>query len=173
MKIIKTPIKDLILIKNKKFDDKRGYFREVLVEKLIKKRFIFNVISYSKKNVVRGLHFQIGKPQGKFISVMKGKIIDVAVDLRKNSKTYGKHFKAILSDKNCTSVYIPEGFAHGFAGLEKENLVIYSCTNYRHKKSEQTILWNDNDLKINWGIKKPILSKKDKYAQTLKQFLNK
>ena len=173
MKIIKTPIKDLILIKNKKFDDKRGYFREVLVEKLIKKRFIFNVISYSKKNVVRGLHFQIGKPQGKFISVMKGKIIDVAVDLRKNSKTYGKHFKAILSDKNCTSVYIPEGFAHGFAGLEKENLVIYSCTNYRNKNSEIGIKFNDKSLNIKWPTNKPIISLKDKYNLSLSEFLNK
>ena len=131
MKIIKTFIKDLLVIEGKIHKDSRGYFREVLVEKFLKKKFIFNVVSKSKKNVIRGLHYQMKKPQGKFISVMKGKIIDVAVDLRKNSKTYGKHFKIILSENNGKSVYIPKGFAHGFGGLEKENLVIYSCTNYR------------------------------------------
>tara|TARA_B100001063_G_scaffold210286_1_gene207817 strand:- start:1125 stop:1646 length:522 start_codon:yes stop_codon:yes gene_type:complete len=170
MKILKTPIKDLIIIKNKRFDDSRGYFRELLIEKKINKRFCFHVISASKKNVIRGLHFQIQKPQGKFISVLKGKIIDVALDLRKNSKTFGKHFKIILSDKNCTSVYIPEGFAHGFGGLGKENIIAYSCTNYRFKKGERGLLWNDKDLKINWGIKKPILSTKDKVNLTFKEF---
>ena len=109
MKILKTPLKDLLVIQNKRFDDNRGYFRELLIEKKIKKKFCFNVVSVSKKNVIRGLHFQIKKPQGKFISVIKGKIIDVAVDLRKNSKTFGKHFKIILSAQNCTSIFIPEG----------------------------------------------------------------
>ncbi len=162
MKIIKTFIKDLLVIEGKIHKDNRGYFREVLLEKYLKKRFIFNVVSKSKKNVIRGLHYQIKKPQGKFISVMKGKIIDVAVDLRKNSKTYGKHFKIILSENNGKSVYIPKGFAHGFGGLEKENLVIYSCNNYRFKSGERGILWNDPELKIKWGIKNPILSVKDK-----------
>ena len=170
MKIIKTPIKGLIIITNKKFVDNRGYFREVLLEKIIKKKFIFNVVSHSKKNVIRGLHFQEKKPQGKFISVIKGKIIDVVVDLRKNSKTYGKHFKIILSERNCTSVYIPGGFAHGFGGLEKENIVIYSCTSYRYKKGERGILWNDKVLRINWGIKKPILSSKDKKNINFKDY---
>ena len=170
MKIIKTPIKGLIVITNKKFVDSRGYFREVLLEKIIKKKFIFNVVSHSKKNVIRGLHFQKKKPQGKFISVIKGKIIDVVVDLRKNSKTYGRHFKIILSERNCTSVYIPGGFAHGFGGLEKENIVIYSCTNYRYKKGERGILWNDKVLKIHWGIKKPILSLKDKKNINFKDY---
>tara|TARA_Y100000310_G_C20510060_1_gene728380 strand:- start:242 stop:757 length:516 start_codon:yes stop_codon:yes gene_type:complete len=170
MKIIKTFIKGLIVITNKKFVDNRGYFREVLLEKIIKKKFIFNVVSHSKKNVIRGIHFQEKKPQGKFISVIKGKIIDVAVDLRKNSKTYGKHFKIILSERNCTSVYIPTGFAHGFGGLEKENIVIYSCTSYRYKKGERGILWNDKVLRINWGIKKPILSLKDKKNINFKDY---
>ena len=116
------------------------------------------------------MHFQVKKPQGKFILVIKGKIIDVALDLRKNSKTFGKHFKTILSDKNCTSVYIPEGFAHGFGGLDKENIIAYSCTNYRFEKSERGLLWNDKDLKINWGIKNPILSAKDKVNLTFKEF---
>ena len=167
MKIVKTPFKDLIVIRNKRYDDSRGYFRELLIEKKINKKFCFNVISASKKNVIRGLHFQIQKPQGKFISVIKGKIIDVALDLRRNSKTFGKHFKVILSDKNCTSVYIPEGFAHGFGGLDKENIIAYSCTNYRFKRG---LLWNDKDLKIKWGIKNPILSSKDKVNLTFKEF---
>ena len=108
MKILKTPIKGLLVFKSKKFDDSRGYFREVLLEKIVNKKFKFNVVSMSKKNVIRGLHFQKVRPQAKFISVIKGKIVDVAVDIRKNSKTYGKHFKIILSAKNCTSLFIPD-----------------------------------------------------------------
>ena len=118
-------------------------------------------MSSSKKNIIRGLHYQSKDPQGKFISVVKGKIFDVAVDLRKNSKTFGKHFKTILSDKNETSIYIPQGFAHGFATLDKENIVVYSCSNYRNKKSERGIIWNDKKLNIKWPILKPIISKKD------------
>ena len=113
MKIIKNKFKGLMIIENEKFTDSRGYFREILVEKKLKHRFPFNVISSSKKNVIRGLHYQVIKPQGKFISVIKGKILDVALDLRKNSKTFGKFFEIILSEKNCKSIYIPEGFAHG------------------------------------------------------------
>ncbi|OUX32558.1 MAG: dTDP-4-dehydrorhamnose 3,5-epimerase [Pelagibacteraceae bacterium TMED268] len=170
MKIIKTQIKGLLVFKGEKFNDNRGYFREVLIEKTVKRKFKFNVVSMSKKNVIRGLHLQEREPQAKFISVVKGKIIDVAVDIRKNSRTYGKHFKIVLSDKNCTSLYIPEGFAHGFGGLEKENIVVYSCTNYRHKKGERGIRWNDKNLKINWKIKKPIISSKDKKNIPFEQF---
>ena len=162
MKILKTKFKDLIVIANKKFHDDRGYFREILVEKKIKKKFIFNVMSVSKKNVIRGLHYQKENSQGKFVSVIKGKILDVAVDLRKNSKTYGKHYKIILSEQNCKSIYIPVGFAHGFASLDPINTVLYSCTQYRNKNSEHGILWNDKILKINWKVKKPIISKKDR-----------
>ena len=162
MKIIKTKIKDLLVFESINFYDYRGYFREVLIEKLIKKKFKFTVISSSKKNVLRGLHMQRKFPQGKYISVIKGKILDVVVDCRKNSKTFGKHFKIIISDKNSKSIYVPPGFIHGFVGLEKENIVLYSCTNYRNKNSELGVIWNDKNLKINWGIKKPILSSKDK-----------
>ena len=162
MKILKTKFKDLLVIKNKNYIDSRGYFREILVEKEIKKRFPFNVVSVSKKNVIRGLHFQKKNSQGKFVSVIKGKILDVVVDLRKKSKTFGKHYKIILSEKNCISVYVPKGFAHGFASLDKTNIVLYSCTQYRNKNSEHGILWNDKSLKIKWNIKKPILSEKDK-----------
>ena len=162
MKIIKTKIKDLLVFESINFYDNRGYFREVLLEKLIKKRFKFTVISSSKKNVLRGLHMQKKFPQGKYISVIKGKILDVVVDCRKKSKTFGKHFKIIISEKNSKSIYVPPGFIHGFVGLEKENIVLYSCTNYRNKQSELGVKWNDKNLNINWGIKKPILSKKDK-----------
>ena len=162
MKIVKTKFKDLLIIENHKYLDDRGEFREILLEKNIKIKFPFNVISKSKKNVIRGLHYQLKKPQGKFISVIKGEILDVALDLRKNSKTYGKYYKVLLSEKNCKSIYIPEGFAHGFSCLGNENIVIYSCTNYRNASGERGILWNDETLKINWRIKKPIVSEKDK-----------
>ena len=162
MKIIKTRFKDFLIFKSKNFYDIRGYFREVLIEKLIKKKFKFIVVSKSKKNVLRGLHMQKKFQQGKYISVVKGKILDVVVDCRKKSKTFGKHFKIIISEKNSKSIYVPPGFIHGFLGLEKENIVVYSCTEYRNKESELGVKWNDKDLKINWSIKKPILSIKDK-----------
>lgn len=161
MKIHKTKFKNLLVFKSKNFFDNRGYFRELALEKKIKKKLIFTVMSKSKKNVLRGLHMQKRLKQGKYISCLKGEILDVVVDCRKKSKTFGKHFKIILSEKNCKSIYIPPGFLHGFLGLGKENIVIYGCTNYRDQKSEIGISWNDKDLKINWKIKSPILSKKD------------
>ena len=94
--------------------------------------------------------------------MIKGSILDVVVDCRKNSKTFGKHYKIIISEKNAKSIYVPPGFIHGFVGLKKENLVLYSCTNYRDKNSELGVIWNDKDLKINWGVKNPILSSKDR-----------
>ena len=171
--MIKTKFDGLILIKNKKFNDSRGYFKELIVEKNIKVKFPFHVMSFSKRNVIRGLHIQTKNPQGKFITVIKGKIFDVAVDLRKNSKTYGKYYSKILSEKNSLSVYIPPGFAHGFCTLDKENFIIYSCTQYRNAKSEIGIKYNDQDLNIKWPIKKPILSIKDKKNYSLKEFYNK
>jgi len=162
MKIKKTKFKDLLVFESKNFFDNRGHFRELAIEKLIKKKLIFTVISKSKKNVLRGLHMQKKFQQGKYISVVKGKILDVVVDCRKKSKTFGKHFKIIISEKNSKSIYVPPGFIHGFLGLEKENIVVYSCTEYRNKKSEIGVKWNDKDLKINWNIKNPILSSKDK-----------
>ena len=166
----KTKFKDLIVIENKSFKDNRGYFKELLKENKIKKNFLFSVMSYSKKNVIRGLHLQKKKSQGKFVTVIKGKVYDVALDLRKKSKTYGKHFSIILSEKNSKSIYIPPGFAHGFCGLEKENYIIYNCTNYRHKKSEVGIKYNDKKLNIKWPVKKPILSNKDKKNLTFIEF---
>ena len=162
MKIIKTKLKDLFILKGKIFYDQRGFLREAYKKKIIKKNLIFAIISKSKKNVLRGLHMQKKSPQDKYILVLKGKILDVVVDARKNSKTYGKHYKLILSEKNGKSFFIPKGFLHGFLGIEKENIVLYGCTNYRHKESEITVNWNDRKLKIKWPLKKPILSKKDK-----------
>ena len=169
MKILKTKFKNLLVFKSKNFFDNRGHFRELALEKKIKKKLIFTVMSKSKKNVLRGLHMQKKLKQGKYISCLKGEILDVVVDCRKKSKTFGKHFKIILSEKNCKSIYIPPGFLHGFLGLGKENIVIYGCTNYRDQKSEIGVIWNDKDLKINWNIKSPILSKKDKQNPKFKE----
>jgi len=162
MKKIKTKFKDLIIFQSQNHSDHRGFFRELFLEKQVKSKLKFFVVSKSKKNVLRGLHFQLKNPQGKYLSVLKGKIFDVAVDCRPKSKTFGKYFKILLSDKNCKSIYIPPGFAHGFLGINKENIVMYGCTNYRDKNSESGIIWNDDKLKIKWPVKRPVLSSKDK-----------
>ena len=171
MKIINKKLKNLFLIKHNVFNDKRGYFKEIIRENKINTKFPFVVMSYSKKNVVRGLHLQTKKSQGKFVSVIKGRVFDVAVDLRKKSKTFGKHFSCILSEANASSIYIPPGFAHGFQALEKDNYVIYSCSRYRDKNSEISINCNDKDLNIKWPINKKILSKKDKNAMSFNEYL--
>tara|TARA_B100002019_G_C21150192_1_gene537834 strand:- start:100 stop:624 length:525 start_codon:yes stop_codon:yes gene_type:complete len=171
--IKKTKFKDLLLIKNKSYFDKRGYFKEIIRENELNLRFPFKVMSFSKKNVVRGLHLQSKNSQGKYVTVVKGKVFDVVVDLRKNSKTYGKNFTSILSEKNSTSIYVPPGFAHGFCGLSKENYVIYSCTKYRDRNNEVGIMYNDIDLKIKWPVKKPIISDKDKKNLSFKEFKKK
>ena len=172
MEKIKTEFKDLYVFKSKRFKDNRGYFREMFIQSKLKSKIVFYVTSTSKKNVIRGLHFQLKKPQGKFLSVLKGKIYDVALDCRKNSKTFGKYYKIYLSEKNATSIYIPPGFAHGFLGIEKENIVMYGCTNYRHKKSEEGIKWNDKNINIKWPIKKPILSNKDRNNKSFKFYFS-
>ena len=171
MKIINKKLKNLFLIKHNVFKDKRGYFKEIIRENKINTKFPFVVMSYSEKNVVRGLHLQTKKSQGKFVSVIKGRVFDVAVDLRKKSKTFGKHFSCILSEANATSIYIPPGFAHGFQALEKDNYVVYSCSRYRDKNSEISINCYDKDLNIKWPINKKILSKKDKSAMSFNEYL--
>ena len=171
--IKKTKFKDLILVNNKSFKDSRGYFKELLLEKNLKKKFPFLVMSFSKKNVIRGLHLQTKNSQGKFVSVIKGKIFDVVVDLRKKSKTFGKSMSVILSENNSKSIFIPPGFAHGFCALSKENYIVYSCTNYRNKRYEIGIKYNDKDLKINWPIKNPIISNKDRNNFSFKEFKDK
>ena len=172
MKSIKN-FKNLRVVNNMSFKDKRGYFKELLIEKKIKKKFPFLVMSYSKKNVIRGLHLQFNNSQGKYVSVIKGKIFDVCVDLRKDSKSFGKYFSVIISEKNSKSIFVPPGFAHGFCALDKENYVIYSCTKYRDAKSEVAINFNDRKLKIKWPVKKAIVSKKDKSAISFNEYLKK
>ncbi len=167
----KTKFKNLVVFEGKLFKDKRGDLRELTIEKTIKNRFKFQIVSRSKKNVLRGLHFQLNKPQGKHISVLKGKIFDVAVDIRRNSKTFGKYFSTILSNENCRSIYIPPGFAHGFLTLSKENIVCYSCTEYRSVGNEYSLNYLDKDLKINWPQKKIKITKKDKFAKNFKQLV--
>jgi dTDP-4-dehydrorhamnose 3,5-epimerase len=171
MKIIKTNFKDLKIYQKQSFQDKRGYTRELFNNKLINEKFPFDLISLSKKNVIRGLHLQIKKPQGKFISVLRGKIFDVAVDCRRKSKTFGKYFSIILSEKNNVSLFIPEGFAHGFCSLTDNSLIHYKMTNYRNSKLEKGILWNDKIINIKWPIKNPIISIKDKKNITFKECL--
>ena len=171
--IVNSKFKNLKVFNKKIYKDKRGYFKEILIEKNINKKFPFTVMSFSKKNVIRGLHIQLKNTQGKYISVLKGKIFDVALDLRPKSKTFGKIFSCVLSEKNSRSIYIPTGFAHGFCTLDKENYVIYSCTKYRNAKSEVAIKYNDKMLKINWPSKKPVVSKKDKNAMTFFEFKKK
>ena len=171
MHILKTKLKDLLIIKSKIFKDKRGFFKEINKKKILKKNLIFDCLSQSKKNTIRGLHFQSTNPQGKFITVVHGEILDVAVDLRKNSKTFGKHFSIRMKDDSDFSIYIPENFAHGFVCLSKTCTLYYRCTNYRHKNSETTLKWDDPDLKINWKIKNPILSKKDKKGKSFNDIM--
>ena len=170
MKIKNVNIKGLKIIKTKMFFDKRGFFKEIFKSNLIKKDFKFDVMSLSRKNVIRGLHIQIKRPQAKVITVVYGKIMDVAVDLRKNSKTFGKYYSLIISDKSEYSFYVPEGFAHGFLCLSDKCVVHYKCSEYRHKESETTLHWRDQKVKIKWPIKKPILSKKDKIGKNLDFF---
>ena len=172
MKISKTKFNDLKILNGIKFDDSRGYFREVYLEKLFKKKkFLFWCMSKSKKNVLRGMHIQTKNLQEKVISVIKGEIFDVVIDCRKNSKTFGKHYKIILSESNCKSLLIPAGFAHGFLTLKKENIIFYGNSKYRSAKSEFSIYWNDPKLKIKWPKGKKIISKKDKLGKSFEDFL--
>ena len=171
MKIIQTNFKDLKIYQKLSFKDQRGYTRELFSNKLLNKKFPFDLISLSKKDVIRGLHLQIKKPQGKFITVLRGKIFDVVVDCRKKSKTFGKYFSIILSEKKNISLYIPEGFAHGYCSLTKNSLIHYKMTNYRHSKLEKGILWNDKTINIKWPIKKPIISIKDKKNMTFNKYI--
>jgi dTDP-4-dehydrorhamnose 3,5-epimerase len=170
MKLIKTKIKDLLIVKTNIYKDNRGFFKEIEKFKILKKKFIFDCLSFSKKNTLRGLHLQTKKSQAKIITVAQGKILDVVVDLRKKSRTYGKYFSIEISHDSDFSLFIPEGFAHGFMCLSKTCLVYYKCTNYRDKKSEVTIKWNDKDLSIKWPIKKPILSKKDRFGTSFSDY---
>ena len=171
MKLLKTKIPGPLFIKSRIFRDRRGYLRETFRNNLFNKiKFPFDVMSFSKKNVLRGIHMQTNKSQAKIITVTHGKIFDVAVDLRKNSKNFGKYIGVVISDKSDFSFYIPEGFAHGFMCLSKTCTVNYKCSKYRDAKSEKTLNWNDKKVNIKWPNKKPILSVKDKNALDLDFF---
>tara|TARA_B100000989_G_scaffold72669_1_gene51056 strand:+ start:553 stop:1065 length:513 start_codon:yes stop_codon:yes gene_type:complete len=153
---LKYPIK----IKNKKFWDNRGFFQECFNKEEIKFNPVFSALSFSKKNVIRGLHLQLKKKQKIFVTVIRGKILDICVDVNIKSKNFGKIFKNTLNSGDM--IYIPTDYAHGFAALEKENLIMYQFSEYRNESSEIGIMHNDKYLNIKWPVKKPIQSKKDK-----------
>ena len=173
MKILKTKFKDLLICQKDTYKDNRGYFRELYLQKHFKTKFMFDVVSYSKKNVLRGLHLQTTKPQAKLITTLYGEVYDVCVDCRINSKTFGKYFSIKLSSKENRSILIPEGFAHGFYTLTNDVVLHYKCSNYREKNSEAGILWNDKKLNIPWPTKKPIISTKDKHNLNFENFVEK
>jgi len=170
MRVFKTKFKGLLVVKQKNNIDKRGILRETFNNKILKKKFIFEYCTTSRKNVLRGFHFQSKFKQSKYVNVVKGKILDVVVDLRKKSKTYGKTFKIILSKNNALGLFIPSGFGHAYYSYEKENIIYYKLDNYYAPKYESGIIYNDKSLKIKWPRKKMLVSSKDKKLLTFKQF---
>ena len=171
MKLIKTKIPGPLIIKTKIYNDKRGFLKETFRNNLFKNiKFPFDIMSSSKKKVLRGLHIQTDKSQAKIITVTHGKIFDVAVDLRKNSKTFGKYVSLIISENSDFSFYVPKGFAHGFLCLSKKCTVNYKCSEYRQSKYEKTLSWNDPKINIKWPVLNPILSEKDKEGLNLLYF---
>ena len=176
MKLIETGIEDLFVIETNVFPDDRGYFFEAFNSQKLK-NIGLNItvaqtnISKSSKGVIRGLHFQ-NPPhaQGKLVRVLNGSVLDVAVDLRKNSATYGKHFAVELNDENKLAFWIPEGFAHGFKTLADDTLFCYDCTDVYNREAEGSILWNDPDIGIDWNIENPVVSEKDAQAPLFRDF---
>ena len=174
MRVIDTNFKGLKIIQQKKHGDYRGNLRETYIKKIIKwNDLIFDYATTSKKNVLRGFHFQSKFQQAKFVSVLKGKILDYVIDLRKKSKTFGKSFSIVLSENNCKSLYIPEGFAHAYYSFSKVNLIYYKLSNYYHPEYQDGILWNDKSFKFKWPTKKPIIAKRDKQWKSFIEFKKK
>lgn len=178
MEIVETNLKGLVVIKPKVFADDRGYFFESYNKNSfagagLNMEFVQDNQSLSQKGVLRGLHFQ-NPPhaQGKLVRVITGSVFDVAVDIRKNSPTYGQAYGLELTEKNKWMLYVPEGFAHGFLTLEDNTIFSYKCTNTYNKASEGCILWNDPDLKINWNVIDPLLSPKDLEGTPFKDFVS-
>jgi dTDP-4-dehydrorhamnose 3,5-epimerase len=176
MDFLKNTIEGLLIIKPRVFEDERGHFYESYKKELFENNgipfeFIQDNQSLSQKDVLRGLHFQ-NPPfaQGKLIRVIRGSALDVAVDIRKNSPTYGKYSSIVLSEVNKLMYWVPSGFAHGFLTLEDNTILQYKCTALYNKESEGSLLWNDPNLKINWGINHPLLSDKDIVAPTFAGF---
>jgi len=179
MKIINTPLDGLLVFAPEIYEDDRGYFFESWNKKIFKEfglNYEFNQDnqSLSKYGVLRGLHFQ-NPPyaQGKLVRVVKGKVLDVVVDIRSDSSTYGSHYKIELSETNKLIFWIPPGFAHGFITLENDTIFSYKCTSVYNKQSEQALLWSDKTLNIDWQIKKPIVSQKDQNAINFLSFKSK
>lgn len=176
MEIIETHIKDLLIIKPRVFADPRGYFFESYNEGVFKQNgitahFVQDNQSLSNAGVLRGLHFQSPPyEQGKLVRVITGAVLDIAVDIRKKSPTYGQHIAIELTEDNKTMFYIPPGFAHGFLTLQDNTIFSYKCTNLYNKASEGTVLWNDTDLQLNWDIENPVLSEKDLTGTKFKEF---
>lgn len=176
MEVIETKIKDLLIIKPKVFADTRGYFFESYNADVFKQHgidvyFAQDNQSLSNTGVLRGLHFQAPPfDQGKLVRVITGAVLDVAVDIRKNSPTYGEHVTIELTEENKTMFYIPPGFAHGFSTLRDNTIFCYKCTKVYNKASEGTVLWNDSDLNINWNVSNPMLSEKDLVGTIFKEF---
>jgi dTDP-4-dehydrorhamnose 3,5-epimerase len=174
----KTFIEGLLVIKPRVFEDARGYFFESYSEKALREaglhaQFVQDNQSLSQKGVLRGLHFQAPPfAQGKLVRVIKGSVLDVVVDIRKESPTYGKHFAIELNEQNKTMLWVPEGFAHGFATLQNDTIFYYKCSNYYHKESEGCVMWNDKDLGIEWNVKDPVLSEKDKAGTPFRDFVS-
>ncbi len=167
MKVQETKIKDVLIITPAVFSDDRGYFFESFKLKLFAERglnfeFVQDNISSSKKNTIRGLHYQIGEyAQGKLCQVVYGRVLDVAVDIRFGSPTFGKYIATELSEINHEQLWIPPGFAHGFSVLSETAIFHYKCTNYYNKESERSIIYNDSELNIDWNVKYPLVSAKD------------
>lgn len=176
MEFIQTPLSGLVIIKPKVFEDNRGYFYESFnknefQENGIAAEFVQDNQSLSNKGVLRGLHFQ-NPPfaQGKLVRVIHGSVLDVTVDIRKNSPTYGAHFKIILSSKEKNMLWIPPGFAHGFQTLEDQTIFFYKCTDFYNKAAEDCILWNDPQLNIKWESISPVISEKDTNGKAFESF---
>jgi len=181
MKVEKTFIEGLLIIEPRVFPDQRGLFYESYQKQRYSEagldvEFVQDNISHSIKGTIRGLHYQAGEfAQGKLCEVLSGKVLDIAVDIRFGSPTFGKYFAIELSDENHKQFYIPPGFAHGFAVLSEKAIFHYKCTNYYNKESERGIIFNDPDLKIDWQIESPVVSEKDlllpKFNEIEKNFL--
>ena len=177
MQIIYTPIEGLVILEPRIFHDTRGYFYESynqqkMSELGIDTIFVQDNQSYSQKGVIRGLHFQ--RPpfaQAKLVRVIKGKVLDVAVDIRKSSTTYGQHYSVLLTGDNHRQFFIPEGFAHGFVALEDNSIFTYKCSQFYHKEAEMSIRYNDPILNIAWGLDEtPIMTEKDLCGVLFDQF---
>lgn len=176
MELVNTGIEGLWVIKPKVFADARGYFfesynKDLFTQNGLNLNFVQDNQSLSHKGVLRGLHFQ-NPPfaQGKLVRVITGAVYDVAVDIRKNSPTYGKSFGAELTEENKMMMYIPEGFAHGFLTLKDNTIFSYKCTNFYNKASEDSIKWNDPTVGIKWNVENPLLSEKDISGKDFKDY---